>query len=248
MAGRNKLNVILDIDETFVQYGGAEDTKKYEAGGAEAGKYEVEGGFIFRPHMKEFLKFLSDNCATVNLWTWSDKVYATGLKKILERIVPGLKISNVWVDEDVEASIAREDETGKNKDLNYLWYDLAVDGFLPCNTILVDDLKSNSMNSSNFENSINLKAFEPMGPKKKKTALTKGSIRTGEPHEDFTKDTILLDIIKILEGVMEKSDFCEDGDMPVPFPGGGPSPGVSGGKRRKTKRRGRKSKITRKRR
>ena len=247
MTGHKKLNVILDIDETFVQYGGEEDTKKYEAGGSEAGKFEVQDGFIFRPHMKEFLAFLRDNCATVNLWTWSDMTYAKGLKNILQQIVPGLKISNVWVDEDVEASIAREDETGKNKDLNYLWYDLAIEGFLPCNTILIDDLKENSMNTSNFENSINLKAFEPMGPKKKKTAITKGSIRTGA-HEDFTNDRILLDIIDIIKGVINKSDFCEDGDMPVPFPGGGPSPGRGGGKRRKTKRRGRKVKSTRKRR
>jgi len=228
MKGHKKLNVILDIDETFVQYGGEEDVQYLPEG-----KFEVEGGFIFRPHMKEFLSFLRDNCATVNLWTWSDKVYANGLKTILQKRVPGLKISNIWVDNDVEASI---ELNGNNKDLNYIWYELGVDGFLPCNTILIDDLKENAINPSNRKNSINLKAFEPMGPKKPKGSLTKGSIRTGA-HEDFSKDRILLDVIEILKDVMKKSDFCEDGDLPKPFPYCVPRPGVSGGGRRKTRYR-----------
>ena len=162
------MNVILDIDETFVQYVGTEDWASLPS--SEQAKYETGGTgssglFILRPHFKEFFEFLQQNCKTINLWTWSDIEYAKGVKSLIESKVPGLKISNVWVDDDVDASIELH---GHNKDLNYIWYTKKV--FQPCDTILVDDLPKNTQNPSNIKNGIQLTPFHPLGEKKQNSA------------------------------------------------------------------------------
>lgn len=222
-----KLNVILDIDETFVQYVGLDDWEDMAAD--KKAKYQIDGKggdglFILRPHFDEFFQFLGETCKTVNLWTWSDAVYAAGVKSMIERRVPGVKISNVWVDDDVEASIELH---GNNKDLNYIWYE--KNKFNPCDTILVDDLPKNTQNSSNIKNGIQIAPFHPLGEKEK---VSKTKIRTGEYHE-LSEDDVLVKVMEKLKEVMSNPGFCSEGDMPKPFTG---STKV-GGKRRKTFRR-----------
>ena len=222
------MNVILDIDETFVQYVGHDDWAGMPA--AEQSKYETgapgRGGlFILRPGFREFFTFLKDNAKTINLWTWSDIDYAKVVKGLIESTVPGTKISNVWVDDDVEASIELH---GHNKDLNYIWY--TKNKFQPCDTILVDDLPANTQNPSNIKNGIQIAPFHPLGEKTKSKTATK--IRTGVLH-DLSKDDALMKVAEKLRSILANPDFCSEGDMPFPLPGST----KIGGKRRKTQKR-----------
>lgn len=239
-----KLNVILDIDETFVQYVGVDE---WDALPEETkARYTIEGKsesglFILRPHFDEFFKFLFDNCKTVNLWTWSDKPYAKGVAAIIREHNINWKINNVWADTDVDASI---ELYGRNKDLNYIWYELGV--FHPCDTILIDDLKDNTQNKSNIKNSIQLKAFHPLGEKLSKAERielkSKGRLRTGV-YTDFSNDDTLVRVMDVLRKVMSNPDFCSEGDMPHPFE---ESTTVLGGKRNRTIRRKHRRRSTRK--
>jgi hypothetical protein len=239
------MNVILDIDETFVQYVGTEDWAalpedekiKYETGGQ-----NKNGLFILRPHFDEFFDFLFKNAKTVNLWTWSDEEYAYGVAKLIQSHDPTWKVANVWYDEHVDASAELH---GHNKDLNYIWYEKGM--FQPCDTILIDDLPENTQNASNVKNGIQLLAFDPLGHKLGKALRKPAKIRTGK-YTDLSKDETLLKVVELLKKAMQNPDFCKDGDLPYPFEG---STKVLGGKRRrrKTVRRSRKMNLlTRKRR
>jgi len=218
------MNVILDIDETFVQYVAAGDWAALPE--EEKAKYKITGNpakgvFIHRPHLKEFLEYLFANCKTVNLWTWSDQEYANGVAKLIGEYGPKFKIANAWYDMHVDASIELD---GFNKDLNYIWYD--VGKFQPCNTILIDDLPENTNNPANRLNGIQLKAFNVLGEKLSKEERKKnpGKIRTGH-YTDLSKDDTLLKVIETLKGIEQP---CKR-----PFQ----SHTIVGGGRRKTYRR-----------
>jgi hypothetical protein len=237
------MNVILDIDETFVQYVGSEDWAavpesekiKYETGGQ-----NKHGLFVLRPHFDEFFDFLFKNAKTVNLWTWSDEEYAEGVAKLIQSHNPAWKVANVWYDDDVDASIALNRH---NKDLNYIWY--TKNKFQPCDTILIDDLPENTQNPSNIKNGIQLFPFDPLGHKLSGKDRMRDKIRTGK-YTDLSKDETLLKVVAVLKKAMANPDFCKDGDLPHPFEG---STKVLGGRRRKTVRRNRKRNLlTRKRR
>lgn len=232
------MNVILDIDETFVQFVGIDDWAALPDG--EKDKYETGGEgqtglFVLRPQFKEFFEFLRDNCKTISLWTWSDSGYANSVKKLIETNVPGVKIANVWHDDDVDASI---ELSGHNKDLNYIWYEKKK--FQPCNTILVDDLPANTQNPSNIKNGIQIAPFHPLGEKLGKKDKTPTKIRTGV-HTDMSKDDVLMKVAAVIKSAIDNPAFCEDGDLPMPFAG----PTKVGGRRRRKTRRCKKNKCRR---
>jgi hypothetical protein len=222
------MNVILDIDETFVQYVGIDDwnavseaeREKYQTGGE-----TTEGLFILRPYFDEFFTFLFESCKTVNLWTWSDKDYADSVRRIIESRNPKWKLTNIWYDEDVDKSI---DMNGHNKDLNYIWYVKGV--FQPCDTILVDDLPENTQNPSNIKNGIQILPFAPLGHKLK--TKTPKKLRSG-PYKDMSKDDTLLRVKDVIQKAMDSVEFCSEGDLPHPFE----KTIKIGGRRRKTFRR-----------
>jgi NLI interacting factor-like phosphatase len=218
------MNVILDIDETFVQYVAAGDWASLPD--TEKAKYKISGNpakgvFILRPHFNEFFDYLFTNCKTVNLWTWSDDEYAESVARVIREQNPKWKVSNVWFDKHVDASI---DIDGFNKDLNYIWYEEGK--FQPCNTVLIDDLPANTNNPANKRNGIQLKAFNVLGEKlsKEERKANPGKIRTGH-YTDLSKDDTLLKVIEVLKGIEEpcKRPFKEHTKV--------------GGGRRKTYRR-----------
>jgi hypothetical protein len=231
------MNVILDIDETFVQFVGLEDWDALPE--VERSKYKVSergstGLFILRPHFDEFFTYLFANAKSVNLWTWSDKDYAEGVARLIASHNPEWKVENIWHDDDVDASIEMH---GHNKDLNYIWY--TQKKFQPCDTILVDDLPKNTQNPSNVKNGIQVFPFHPLGEKLDKSQRKSKKIRTGL-YTDLSKDDVLLRVIKVLEEVKSNPAFCSEGDMPHPFE----SPAKVMGGRRRTIRRNRKLKRT----
>lgn len=235
------MNVILDIDETFVQYVGNEDWKPLPE--EEKKKYTISPGgpnglFILRPHFDEFFTYLFENAETVNLWTWSDKEYADGVANLIQQKNPKWKVTHIWVDDDVEASIGKY---GHNKDLNYVWYDKKV--FKPCNTILIDDLPENTTNPSNKRNGMQIPPFHPLGEKLGKKDRKTDKIRTGK-YTDLSNDETLLGVLAVLKEAAANPEFCKDGDLPHPFEKHIRL--TKGGRRRRTTRRYRKRRATRK--
>jgi hypothetical protein len=211
-----KLHVILDIDETlvyfikkcFLPHSWDKHLKEVEekaiegeeaAREAETKKYDIhhdkKNGLLFiRPHIRCFLKWLFTNCH-VYLWTWSDEEYARDMSELLIGLVnekyPGTyKFERLFAEEVAEAAGCIE---GNSKDLNYLWYDLKVPGMHEYNTILIDDLPNNTINSSNIGNSITVNPFALFGEVKKRT----------DPYTDVSGDKTLLDVIEILKKTKE---------------------------------------------
>jgi hypothetical protein len=247
------MNVILDIDETLVQFVGKDDWLSIEK--KERDKYSVSetspdcpannGLFIYRPHLKEFFEFLFSNpntVKTVNIWTLSDKDYANDLAGLIKKMNPNWKMKNIWVDTDNDA--AQEYEEGYAKNLEYLWDEVGVEGFNRVNTVLIDDLEENAHNTGNKLNGIRIKAFNVLGHKLKNNnpEKTKTKIRSGT-YTDLSSDDTLLKVIDILKSVNikqnpEKTDRVFDKITSV---------NISGGRRkRKTQRKRIGRKITRK--
>jgi hypothetical protein len=225
MAGT--LNIILDIDNTFLEYTHGNDGNWQKLSEDEKDKYIFEGdsdageGFILRPYFKEFFTELSKLAKTVSLWTWSDCPYAKSVKKIIEARTP-CKISNVWCDEHAEAA---GDIGGQGKDLNYIWYH--QNKFQPCDTVLIDDLHSNIHNGANYQNGIQLKKFALWNRVTKKQPFG--------PYTDMSEDQTLLEVIRVLRDLDTKRGLCPEGEEETAHPFEDAL--VVGGRRRKTYRR-----------
>jgi hypothetical protein len=216
------LNVVLDIDETLIHYLTAEKWATVPA--IEKAKYEaaIDGKdvFVFRPEVRKFLKLLFAKYR-VSLWTWSDAAYAKGVSNLLTDGHPE-RFAHIWSSEHAAESEAIH---GNSKDLNYLWYVLDVPGFLPCNTILVDDLPANVNNSSNLYSSIQVVPFVLFGDKAR-----------NKPYSPMDNDTTLRSVYKIIKDVADSVTYCVDGDLPFPFPNRKTVPLVksqSGGRKRR---------------
>lgn len=196
----SKLNIILDIDETLVYF----IKKCYyshswdKLGGAEQQKYKTipnnSGIFLIRPHLETFMNWIFEHC-NVYLWTWSDEEYAKGVADMITRGKREQQFKGILVDEDANAS---SHPHGNSKDLNYLWYpksfckaDKVIENIHECNTIIIDDLPGNSVNTSNFKNSITVNPFGIFGEVKD---------RSGE-YEDLSNDRTLLDVLEIIKKV-----------------------------------------------
>ena len=216
-----KLNVVLDIDNTFVEYTFKKDGKWDGLPEAERSKYKFKDGFVLRPHFHTFFKTLKGLVKSVNLWTWSDIDYANGVAEMITAET-GCPIQNVWADTDAEAS---GEETGNSKDLNYLWYTKKI--FQPCDTIIIDDLASNSTNPSNYQNGILLKPFALWGRVKK--AQPYGA------YQDLSEDDTLLKVLEELKRLEKDENVCADGKEETPPLEDALRINVSGGRRRRRK-------------
>lgn len=191
------LNVILDIDETFLCFVRKEDlsdlrwsyskSKDNEQTGYEM-KVGKHGAFVLRPHARKFFSWLFDNC-NVALWTWSDIDYANDVANL---VTDGHAERFAFIYADTQAEESGE-EHGNSKDLNYVWYKNDVDCFAECNTILVDDLPSNSVNPSNKENSITIAPFLPT-------------------TKDMHNDKALMEVLSILKKLNKHVHNCYDDD------------------------------------
>ena len=230
------MNVVLDIDETFVQFVGKDD---WEQGvpDKDKPKYKTtdrdeDGFFILRPYFNEFFDFLFKNCKTVNLWTLSDEKYALKVAEMIGKFGKqqdkDWTISYVWHEQDSETS---SNEYGGVKNLKWIRWD--IDGsYMPFNTILIDDLPGNTQHEHNIKNGIQIRPFNPLGEKLKKEERTRTSIRDRH-YTDLTKDDTLKKVIAKLQEVFDKPPF--EGSTKVNVGGG----------RRKSKRVGKSKRVKR---
>ena len=229
-----QLNIILDIDNTLVEYSGRRGLKDQWAAlsADERAKYELNQGFIIRPHLWTFFEWLKANVKTVNLWTASESDYANWVKEVIEDYMGSGFITNVWSADDCgEAKKMIDKKTGQPggvvKNLNYIWY--VKKKFQPCDTILIDDVSSNINNGYNYQNGIQLKAFALWGNV------------SHDNHEwryrDLSKDRTLLDVIEVLKKVNGKP-LCNEGEEEDSHPfEDAPHIGIGGRRRRKLTRR-----------
>ena len=190
----NKLQLVLDLDETLINHVqrpvwqglSEQEQNKYTAVSDSTG----DSLFVIRPHVKELLDFAFENCV-VSIWTWAGKNYAHEVAGLLTGGSPQ-KFANIWSEKDSNDAF---EIFNKGKDLHHLWLHLSDGAMLPCNTILVDDLETNTKHTSNKNNSIQVPAFELFAEK-------------SEKYNDLSADKALLNVIDILKGVIADKDFC----------------------------------------
>jgi len=221
IVGDRKLNVVLDIDNTLVEFILKNDGKWDELPETERSKYKFKDGFVLRPHFHTFFKTLRGLVKSVNLWTWSDVEYGNTVAKMITAET-GCPIQNVWGDVDAEAS---GEKIGNGKDLYYLWYTKNI--FQPCDTIIVDDLPSNSVNSSNYQNGILVKPFALWGRVKKNQPYG--------PYQDLSGDDTLLKVLEELKKIENDKNVCSDGKEETPPLEDAIRINESGGRRRRRK-------------
>jgi len=138
----NKINVILDIDETLLSAIPTEDCDfekiKHKA---KKIKYEpMEGYYILflRPHLEKFLDFLFQNF-NVSIWTAASKDYALF---VVNKIILGgeknskRKIDYIFFSYHCNASKKLKKGT---KDLSILWDFYKIKGYNKNNTFIIDD-------------------------------------------------------------------------------------------------------------
>ena len=87
--------------------------------------------------------------------------------------------------------------------MRHLWRKLTYNEMNLSNTILVDDLETNTKHHSNKYNSIQVPAFELFSEKTNK-------------YTDLSSDKALLNVINLLKGVLNDPLFCKY-DMLHPF-------------------------------
>lgn len=196
MAAKKKwLNVILDIDETFLQFGEKLDIDTLLPS-PEREKYSFESNFILRPGFDDFFKWLRDNCKTVNLWTLSEQEYADDVKTLIERRIPGLTLTLVLStvhNEEAEA------DYGGRKNLEYIFNQKDWrKTFTRMNTVLIDDLSA-STEGDNSRNGMWIPQFSPLGKSQKKK--DHGGRKRAGPYVDFSNDRVLADVVDVLKGL-----------------------------------------------
>ena len=136
----NKINFILDIDETLLSAIPTEeiDFEKIKKK-AKKVKYEpMEDYYILflRPHLDKFLDFLFENF-NVSIWTAASKDYALFVvDKIILNGNPKRKIDYIFFSYHCNASKKIKKNT---KDLTMLWDLYKIKGYNKNNTIIMDD-------------------------------------------------------------------------------------------------------------
>ena len=198
----DKLQLVLDLDETLINY--VERPVWQGLSESEQNKYKVvsdsidSGVFVIRPHVQELLDFAFANCL-VSIWTWASEDYALEVATILSGGAPQ-KFENIWAETDSNNAFSIYKQ---GKDLRHLWHKLAYNKMTLRNTILVDDLETNTNHYSNKYNSIQVPSFELFPEKSNK-------------YTDLSSDKALLNVINVLKEVLADKLFCKY-DMLNPF-------------------------------
>ena len=207
-----QLNIILDIDNTLLEFM-VKDAPWDALPAEERSKYTPasQGSrFVLRPEFNDFFAWMKKLAKTVNLWTLSDEGYANDVKDIIESKMGRGFITNVWCDTDAEEAIAHPRPGGKNqKNLHWIWDQekYAKQGFMPCNTILIDDYSHNVDNLANYRNAIRIKKFALWSRVTKRDPFG--------PYVDMSKDRSLLDVVDELKKI-DQSSLCGRGIRPLP--------------------------------
>lgn len=205
-----RLNIILDIDNTIVEYvhrNGVNALRPlWDAlPAAEKAKYTLEGGWVLRPGFVEFFNNLHTHFKSVSLYTLSERDYASDMKDVIEARTDCV-IKNAWGSEDNDVGVehVNDDEgeaTGDSKDLKYVW-DVLDTSFKRCDTVLIDDLRSNSGNGSNYKNGIQISPFSLWNSTKRSVVPS--------AYIDLSGDNALDKVFGALKKINDKPHLCRD--------------------------------------
>lgn len=191
----DSLHIVLDLDETLICFvestvwDGLTDNeqKSYDS------KKIMNGVCVFRPHLKIFLDTIFTLTPDVFIWTRGTHDYAISVLKAI-RQKTGHTFKYLFSREQCNDAFGLN---GYDKDLEYLWNRDGF-GFTKRNTILIDDLKTNTQNPNNRKNSIQIMPF------------------LISPLINLSDDNTLLLVLNILYSV--KNMYSKDSNKSIQHP------------------------------
>lgn len=159
MVSNNKINILLDLDQTLISAEKYEeyDIEKYKKKAKKFKSQDMIGYYyVFeRPGLQAFLNYLFKNF-NVSIWTAASKDYALF---IIENIILGKNITRKldYIFFSYHCTLS-EKKYKKTKNLRMLWEVYKLNGYFPYNTIIIDDYKEVFKTQPN--NCILVKPFE----------------------------------------------------------------------------------------
>jgi len=138
----NRLNIVLDLDQTLIAAIPVEEFPFNKKGIKEkALKFPIhnmdEYYIVFeRPYLDKFLDFLFENFNVI-VWTAASKDYALFIIDKIIQTKPERKLKYIFFSYHCELS---KNYSNGPKKLDMLWEDFKLQGFDKNNTIIIDDL------------------------------------------------------------------------------------------------------------
>jgi hypothetical protein len=179
-----RLNIILDLDNTIIN-SIAYPRVPLVPKGLKL-DYKDIGDFITfkRPHLDRFLTFLFENF-NVGVYTLGSRDYAEDIVWNFIQHVPNRKVDFILSREDeiINKSLEKYNRFNLTKNLNYIWNDLRVYDYYPCNTFIIDD--NPYVKQSNQVNTISIHKFEVL-------------FDNNQFNQECEFDNVLLEVIKEL--------------------------------------------------
>jgi len=178
------LNIILDLDNTIIN-SITYDRMKYVPKNIELENVDI-GDFITfkRPNLDIFLDFLFSNF-NVGVYTLGSRDYAEDIVWNFIQNKSGRKVDFILSREDeyINATSPKYMGLGLTKNLRFLWEDLKIYDYYPCNTFIIDD--NPFVKATNPYNTIHVNKFEVL--------------RDNNSYNNLSSmDNVLLEVIKEL--------------------------------------------------
>lgn len=152
-----KLNVVLDLDNTLIHSVQYNNISTVPSVWKNKGTRLIPGDYVTfrRPHLEKFLDFLFENF-NVGVFTAASKDYANEIVWQFVQDKPGRKVDFLLSASDLQASKQLYGSETMKK-LNYIWDNLQVYDYYPCNTIIIDD--NLYVKKSNYYNTLSVHPF-----------------------------------------------------------------------------------------
>lgn len=178
------INIILDLDNTIIH------SIPYKKMNKVPNNIDLEstdiGDFITfkRPNLDIFLDYLFKNF-NVGVYTLGTKNYAEDIVWNFIQNKPGRKVDFILAREDeiINTNLAKYAGLGLTKNLNFLWNDLKIYDYYPCNTFIIDD--NPFVKATNPYNTIHINKFEVLKD-------------NDQLNNICTMDNLLLEVMKDL--------------------------------------------------
>jgi hypothetical protein len=196
MDNSKSLHIVLDMDETLICFIDTtiwdgltiEEQMSYES-------VKVNNGVcVFRPYLQIFLDTAFSMTKNVFIWTRGTHDYAVSILNEIRKKT-GHVFKHLFSRKQCNEAFSLN---GYDKDLSYLW-NMKAFGFTTRNTILVDDLKTNTQNPNNRKNSIQILPF------------------LISPLIDLSNDNTLLLTINIIRSVEKMYSYDVNQTIQHPF-------------------------------
>jgi len=152
-----KLNVVLDLDDTLIHSVQYNNISTIPPVWKNKGTILIPGDYVTfrRPHLEKFLDFLFENF-NVGVFTAASKDYANEIVWQFVQDKPGRKVDFLLSASDLQSSKQLYGSETMKK-LNYIWDNLHVYDYYPCNTIIIDD--NLYVKQSNYYNTLSVHPF-----------------------------------------------------------------------------------------